>query len=142
MKNNEYNKYKILNSNKTNQIIMFVALFCVGVLSITQIYYNKLDFIDSFFLFISLIFSAATLPIIFMKITFNLPKIEINNGMIEYKNVFQSYKFIVKESQIYFEKKYLLDFLVIRDNCKSVYILTSELNEDFYQKLFGVKNRY
>ena len=140
MQNNNQNKYKLLTPNKINQIIIFVVLFVVGVLSINQIYYNKLDLIDSFVLYTSLIFSATTLPIIFLKLVSNLPKIEVQNGIIEYKNIFQNYKFIIKQSQVYFEKKYLIDFLVIKDNSKSVYILTSELNEDFYQKLFGVKN--
>lgn len=134
--------FQIINRIKVkiNLIFTLVILVVIGIFSLNLFLNSQVQIIEKVFLGISIILTAITSPLLFLKIINNYPNLTIKNGNIYYSNLFQHSVFIKSQTNIYLERKYNIDFLVFSDGSQKVYVLVSEINEEFYKELIGVKN--
>jgi len=112
----------------------------IGIFALNLFLNSQIDIVEKVFLGLSIIVSAIISPLLFLKIINNYPNLTIKNGSIYYNNLFQSSIFIKSQTNIYLERKYNIDFLVFADRNQKVYVLVSEINEEFYHELIGVKH--
>lgn len=131
-----------ISTQKLNEFMVLLILFAIGNMAFIQLYFGKYDFFEGGVLILTFAFCLLTLPIVFIKLIRNYPLLLVENQFIYYKNIFQSYRFDLTLTKIYLERKYLLDFLVITDNNKTIHININEIDEDFYNKLLTVKNKF
>jgi|GEM_PF-4109987 len=125
---------------KVNLILTLAILMAIGIFALNLFLNSQIDIVEKVFLGLSIIVSAIISPLLFLKIINNYPNLTIKNGSIYYNNLFQSSIFIKSQTNIYLERKYNIDFLVFADRNQKVYVLVSEINEEFYHELIGVKH--